>query len=448
MATISASQAYMLPHNEAAERGIIGSVVIDPDAIMACMGVDLQPGDFYSEQLGTIYALARGMAERGQIVEYVALADACEGQVEGAATLLAQLASETVSSAYVEHYAGLVKDDARRRRVIAAAADIVAKAHDATIGVEDMLAQASARFFQAVDVSEDGSHLYGGDGPLEDYLVNQQRRAEQLKANPDALLKTWLPGLDALLGDIEPGQFVVVGARTSVGKTAFMESVAEAAALRGKTVAYYHLELSHQKMLDRQVARWTGVPIQQLRAGYDGPELHRNIEKVRARLRNMIYIHCPGWTAERVAADAAQLMARRGLDLVVVDYLGKLAYPSNTRGLNEASIIGQQVECIKNISERLMVPVIMGSQVSRDFKATADKRPTVNDLKGSGEIENRANKVIILHRPNERVDGADSEVIEAHVEKNEDGRCGVVQLRHLLGRFHIVSPVEEEEWIL
>jgi replicative DNA helicase len=138
-------------------------------------------------------------------------------------------------------------------------------------------------------------------------------------------------------------------------------------------------------------------------------------------------------------------MARYGLDLVVVDYLGKLAYPTTARGFNEAGIISQIVETIKNISERLMVPVMLGSQVSREFKSTADKRPTVNDLKGSGSIEDKANKVIVLHRPHERVEGADSEIIEARVEKNEDGMLGMVELRHMLGRFHIISQVEERD---
>ncbi len=451
MATVSAAQAFMLPNDRQAEDAIIGSVLLDPSAIHECQELDLRAADFYGEVNAQIYAAMQRIAERGGVVEYLALCQVLGGEIDNADTMLAGIISHTVTSAYAGHYAQIVKDHARRRRVIAAAADIAAQAHRVETPVDEMLAAVSARFFEAADVTEDASHLIGSDDVIEAYLVNQQARAEALKNNPNALLRTGMPSLDALLGDIEPGQFIVVGARTSIGKTAFMESVSENAALRGKRVAYYHLELSHQKMLDRQFARYSGVPIHELRQGYDGPRLHRNVEAVRDRLCNMIYVHCPGWTAERVAADAAQLMARHGLDLIVVDYLGKLAYPQGARGMNEAGLISQQVECIKNISERLGVPVIMGSQVSRDFKHTGDKRPTVNDLKGSGEIENRAQKVVMLHRPNERVDGADSEVILASIEKNEDGPCGQVELRHLLGRFRIVDtlpePVEEQvQW--
>lgn len=433
----------MLPQDEAAERALIGCLLIDPDAVMWCREVDLQPGEFFHANLGRMYGAAVSLSEQGRAVEYIAMASLVED-----ADLLTRLATEQVSSLHTRHFAGIIKDHARRRRLIAAAADIASQAHNVETPVEEMLASVSERFFGAADVTENASHLFGSDEAIVEYLVNQQLRADRLANNPNGQIITGMPSLDRILGDIEPGQFLVVGARTSIGKTAFMESVAEHNALRGHKVAYYHLELSHQKMLDRQMARWSGVPVQKLRQGYDGPELQRAMDLVRSRLRNMIYIHCPGWTAERIAADAAQLMARHDVSLVVVDYLGKLAYPTGARGFNEAGLVSQQVETIKNISERLNVPVIMGSQVSRDFKQSADKKPTVNDLKGSGEIENRSNKVIILHRPNERQEGQSSEIVEAYVEKNEDGMCGMATLRHLMGRFHIVSTtdVEQVDW--
>jgi len=436
------------PQSREAEQAVVGSILIDPDAVLACRGAGLKPEDFFNEQLGTIYKAALEIADEGKPVDIVTISGRVEGKNEVTYSMLVGLINAVPTSIHAVHYAGEVMDHARRRRVLRAAQQIAGLAYDQTIPVADMLARSSAAFFEAADVTEHNDHLIGSDGAIEDYLANQIARAELLKNNPHALLDTGIPALDDVIGPLDAGQMLVVGARTSTGKTAFMETVAENIALRGHVVAFYHLELSTQRMLDRQMARWSGVSLQDIQRGVDDVRIQRAVEAVRARLCNMVYVHCPGWTAERIAADAAQLRARYGVDLIVVDYLGKIAYGDYQRGFNEASMIAQQVETLKIMAERLGVPVILGSQVNREFKATADKRPTLNDLKGSGGIEEKANAVVILYEPNPRVPGATSVTLEAHVEKNEGGPCGTVMLEHALGRFRVYDPAPEPEWKL
>jgi replicative DNA helicase len=233
------------------------------------------------------------------------------------------------------------------------------------------------------------SHLYGSDDALVAYIAQQTRRRERLATNPDAMIKTGIPSLDNVLGDISPGTLHAIVARSSVGKTIYMEMVAEHNAKRGHRVAFYHLELPHEMMMDRLMARHAKVSVNELRRGYGGRELSEAMQLVRGWYRNLVYIHCPGWGAERIAADIQRLVAREECEVAIVDYLQKITLPSggSTRGLSGAMLYGLVAEFLKNVAEIAGIPVVIGSQVSRDYKTRVDQRPHMEDIRNSGEIE-------------------------------------------------------------
>ena len=459
MATVTRQDANLLPQDSSAERAVLGSLLVDPDAMFGVREAGLEARDFYLEAHGLIYSAMLELADRWQPIDLVTLAAALDGKqnghgsqlaLVGGAAYLTELLAATPTSIHAAHYAGIVRSLAQRRRIISTASSIAeaAQLHDGPI--EELFNSVSGMFYGVVGVAGARSHLYGTDETLVKYLVTQRDREELLRRNPDALAQTGIEDIDRVLGNLEPGTVLAVAARPGVGKTILMEQVAEHNAAHGKRVAFYHLELSHQFMLDRRMARWSRIPLDRLRRGYSGREVADALEVMRPWQSNIVYVHCPGWGAERIAADMTRLAARGDCDLAVVDYLQKMALPEK-RGWNTSMLYGLMAEALKNAAEQLEVPLVLGTQVSRDWKQSADKRPSSADIRNSGEIEEKVNQIIVLHRPEVR--GAVqqeqiTETIEAHIEKNTSGPltgAEGIPLVHLLGRFTFAGKMEEED---
>lgn len=455
MATIAASQTDLPPQDIEAEEAVLGSILIDPDAILRAQEVGLEASDFYRLSHQAIYAAAITLAEAYTAVDYITMRDVLENRQNGTGSQLQMIGSEaeltrlitsTGTTVNAGHYAEIVHRLSQQRQLIAVSGDIAAaaQAHDGPI--ETLYDEVSRQFFDAVDVSSPVSHLRGSDETLENYLVNQERIKDRLAANPDMLITTGWPDLDHYLGDIEAGMLHVAVARPGVGKTVYLEGVAEHNAKRGHAVAFYHLELSHQLMLNRRMARYSGIPIQRLRRGYTGAKLGRGIDEIRPWHHRLTYIHCAGWSAERIAADMVRLCAKGECDLAIVDYFQKMRWPEK-KGVNTAALMGLMAETLKNAAENLGIPVVTAAQVNRSWKQNAKGRPHIEDLRNSGEIEEKCNQAVVLHRPQDREDrheGGSVETIEVAVEKNTTGDVGRLSLYHLLGRFQFVAMAREE----
>ncbi len=441
------------PNNQQAERSVLGSILIDPDAIAVIREIGLQAEDFYHAGYATIFRAMLDLNDSLQPIDCVTLCDRLEtrtlstGKTElevlGGAEAISRLVTDTVTSCHARYYAEIVKRLSRQRQVISMAGKIAAQAYQHEGDTDELYNQIEQVFFSEIKVSTNKSHLYGDDQQIVDYLENQKRRAEMLAKNPEAFIKTGFADLDRILGRLLPGQLHVVVARPSVGKTMYMEMVAEYNAKRGHKVAYYHLELPHQRMLDRRMSRYSGIPGYRLEEGYVGKEIDQAIDAILPWKQNIVYIHCPGWGAERIATDIQQLVAKQQCNLAIVDYLQKMALPQRGGGLNAAMLYGLMAETLKTTAEICGIPIILGSQVSRDFKTTEDKRPHMESIRNSGEIEEKANQIVVLHRPEERDETAPTELIEASVEKNESGNIGRVNLLHIKGRL-LLGSIERQ----
>ena len=453
MARIASKSFEQLPHNADAEAAVLGAILIDPDAMLVARQVGLAVRDFFREANGYIYAAAVTMADRYETADLVTIGDLLSQRghldaVGGPAGLTA-LIEATPTSVHTAHYANIVKRMARQRRLIAVSGEIAVLAHQHDGTVAELFDAAARLFFETVDVSSTASHLYGTDDVLLNYLVTQQERGDRLGKDPDALITTGIQSLDRILGDLPGGYLHAVVARSSTGKTMYMEQIAEHNAKRGHRVAFYHLELSHQTMLDRRMARYSGISVSDLRRGYTGPEVSIATNDIRGWQERLVYIHCPGWSAERIAADIARLYARGECELAIVDYWQKITAEAN-KGANTTWMVGQQVEVLKTCAESLDIPLVLGSQVSRGYKDQKNRRPRIEDIRNSGELEEKCNQGVVLWRPvdiDDRPEGAKCETIEARVEKNSTGALGRVDLVHLLGRFALgdSAPAWQEE---
>ena len=455
---VLSSDMDLLPHDPEAERIVISGIIADPDALPRAHDAGLKPADFHNRQYRWIMEAAEELAKQGDPIEIASIGRVLERQQEldgnrldliGGTPEMAGLIARFSSFSSVGYYAEIVARDARRRQIIAAGGAIAAdaQAHEGDLG--ELYSKAIKALFDAMGDSVDDAHLHGGPEAVRLYRDNQEARQKRLLLDPNALIKTHWPSVDRRLGDLQEGQLIVIGASTSVGKTMAMEQLAEVNASRGHRVVYYHLELSHASMLDRCVARESGVKVQDLRRGALTPQVERALDEIEKWQGNIIYVHCPGWTAERIAADIIRHNARGLCDLAIIDYMQKLSSP-DMRGdsRNYAQVVGGRVEVLKNCAERLGIPIILGSQVNRDYKSNANRRPTLEGLRDSGEIAEKANIVLILHNPTpreERNDLDETEIIELYIEKSTDGPLGKVDLVHVKGRFLLGEADKSEE---
>ena len=453
MSRIKADQHYLLPNDPQAEKAVLGSLLIDPDALYRVQESGLTVGDFLGPANQILYAGMIQLAKELRPIEIIGLANVLgQRQSKEGKTLLDQiggipainaLAAELPSAIYVSHYAEIVIAKARQRRLMSVAGEIVALANDGNGSTDGLYDHAMRLILGATETASFGSHLYGGDDALESYIALQTGRRERLQRDPDSMIVTGLHDLDRLIGDIAPGILHAVVARPAVGKTAYMETVAENNARRGHRVAFYHLELSHDMMSDRMMARYAGIPVNELRRGAYDRRITDSLEGIRQWYERIIYIHCPGWSCERITADIRRLVARDECELAIVDYLQKIALPSNRNSMNAAMLYGLIAEGLKNCAELSGIPIIMGAQVSRQFKTQKDKRPHMEDIRNSGEIEEKANQIVVLHRPSaedQQFDFGSPIPTECHVEKNTQGATGSVDLLHIAGRFLIAEP--------
>jgi replicative DNA helicase len=462
MATVSKAQSNLLPHDADIERAVLGALLIDPDAMLRVQEVDLQPQDFFLPLHALVFGAMKELAERYRPIDCVTVGDLLankqngkEGQSQleaiGGQAALTRLMADTVTTIYVPEYAAIVKRLSRQRRIIGVSGDVAALAQSYSGDVNTLYDEVSRLLFKAMDRPEAASHYYGTDDNLIEYMVWQDQIRERLEADPDALIVTGLRDLDAFLGDIPEGTLHVPVARPGTGKTIYCECMAEHNARRGKRVVFYHYELSTKYMLDRRICRHGGVPFKELRRGYRGAEVDRAIDVIRQWHANIIYVHCPGWSAERIAADITRLHAKGECDLAVIDYLQKIPLP-NLAGLTTSMRIGQNAETLKNCAEVLGIPIVLPSQVNRSFKARGDSRPSISDIRESGEIEEKANQILVLHRPDERSEGSpedmfnQAERIEIHIEKNTSGSTGKVDVLHVMGRYLYADVARDDPY--
>ena len=457
MARVTRAALNMLPHSSEAEEAVIGSLLIDPDAVWRVSETGLQAADFYGEAWGRVFEALMGLAVRSQpITDLVLVTDALAAITtpEGASLLdlvggsseLTRLITATPTAIYAAHYAKVVRDYALRRRVVALGADLASLGHAHDGEVDELRNEVMQRTLALVNTGQtEDTHLYGGY----DYLAHQEDRKQRLAADPDAFIRTGLPRLDTLLGDMQPGTVNAVVARASVGKTMMLEQMAEHNARKGKRVAFYHLELTHEYMIDRRMARYSHVAMNELRRAYVGQEVQRAARQIAQWEQNLIYVYCPGWTAERIALDIGRLAARDECDLVLVDYLQLLALPEENRfSRNSAQVLGDMIRTLKTACAHAGAPLVLGAQVSRGYRENKDRRPLLENIRDTGQLEEFANQIIILHpeKPREeREQHAQTELIECNLAKNTGGATGLVHLVHILGRFALGEASDADE---
>jgi replicative DNA helicase len=377
-----------IPSNLDAERAVLGSLMIDPDAIVKVASF-LRPEDFYRERHGWLYEAMLALNERREPLDFVTIVDELErrGQLAeiGGPAFLTDLISNTPTSLYVDHYARIVEQKAVLRRLIGAAGKIAEMAYDESQDVDDVVDRAEQI---VLGVSE--SRIHRDLMPIRAIMSNVVDRIDFLARNQGTLMgvPTGFTMLDRILGGLQKSDLVILAGRPGMGKSSFALSMAQNAAKRfNARVAIFSLEMSNEQLVQRLLSMETGIDSHRLRLG----AVHEDEWPILLEAANMlantsIFIDdTPAASVVEIRTKARRLYAEHGLDMILIDYMqlmsGQAGIGRNDNRQQEISYISRS---LKALARELNVPVVALSQLSRAVESRADKRPMLSDLRESG----------------------------------------------------------------
>lgn len=420
--------------SDAAEQALLGAMLIDNRAWLR-VSESLRTEHFGNAVHGRIFAAIGKIVERGGTANPITLGAAFESDDAltdmGGRKYLARLANEAVTIMNAGEYARIITDLWRRRTLISTCGDTIADA-----SVVDLARSAD------VIVEEHEKRLTeiaaGGEarGPvtLGDAAAKAIAACEAAYKRGDGLtgLSTGLRDLDHALGGLVAGDLIVIGARPGMGKTALAIDIAEAVASSGHAVGFFSLEMPDDQLGQRSLAHASGVPVlRQARGDLDSVHWGRLADAANALQRLPIHIDdTGGLSIAQIRARARRWARRHQIKLVVIDHLQLIREGGHSD--NRRLEIDQITNALKALAKELSLPVLLLSQLNRSVESRADKRPSLADLRESGSIEQDADRVLLLYRPEyylrrERPDSDDHDAV-AHWEQRCEAARGVALL--------------------
>jgi replicative DNA helicase len=428
-----------LPHNLEAEQAVLGAVLLDETAFDQVAAL-LKADDFYSLPHQHVFAACHELATEGRKVDPVLVQQRIDakgllgGQVPR--DLVFGLAGAVGTAANVGNYAEVVSELARLRRMMLTAQRVVERGYDAGTGVRDFLEQAQQEVFTAAQGTAIESMKPFAEAMTTalDRLEAIHKRAEE-GLSPITGVPTGLSWLDDQTLGLQPGSLVIVAARPSVGKTALALNIAAHAATKAqKKVVFFSLEMPSDQLALRMLASEARLDSERIGKG----KLARN-DWDRILVQGDKLMGAPIWFDDAFVLSPVELRSKcrklkreSGLDLVVVDYLQLMHAPSGRASQSREQEIATISRSLKALAKELEVPVVALSQLNRAVEKRKGERPMLADLRESGAIEQDADIVIFLHRP-ESEDGeptmnAEVQEVELILSKHRQGPTGLAPL--------------------
>ncbi|NPV06340.1 MAG: replicative DNA helicase [Anaerolineae bacterium] len=419
------------PQNVEAEQSVLGSILIDPDAIIR-VAPFLRPDDFYREAHAIIYAAILALHERREPADFVTLSDELErrGQLDqvGGAAYLTTLLNSVPTAIHIEHYAHIVERNSTLRRLIDAASRIAGLAYDSEEADANEVVDRAEQILFSISERRLSRELV----PIQEVLRAYYERIGYLYAHQGEMIgvPSGFAKLDRLLGGMQRSDLLILAARPGVGKTSLLLGIAAAAARRFRQrVAIFSLEMSNEQIVQRLVAADTGIESQRLRTGRltaeEWPRLEHSVSSLAGL--SVFMDDTPALTTSEFRTKCRRLAAEHGVDLITVDYLQLMQGDHRTE--NRVQEISAISRTLKQVARELNVPVLAASQLSRAVESRHDKRPMLSDLRDSGSIEQDADVVMFIYRDEMYNPDTDQpNIAELIVAKHRNGPTGTVPL--------------------
>jgi replicative DNA helicase len=420
------------PQSLDAERGLLGSLLLKPDAIHDVSDL-VKYDSFYAEKHRVIFDAMRELSDRGDPIDILSLAErlVAKSALEraGGRAYIAELVNNAPAPGNYSHYAELVAKKHVMRALIDTAHEISEAAYDESKDTAEVLDQAEKSIYAIGNNSS--AHKFTA---IADKLDATWERIETLSKSDGAIrgTPTGFPELDNLLSGLHPSDLIILAARPSVGKTTLALDIARNTAIRhGTPVGIFSLEMSSEQLIDRMLAAESYVNAWKIRTGTVKAEedFARIRDALEALSKAPIYVDDKaGNNILAMRAVARRLKRERGIGLIIVDYLQLMA-PTNTK--NSDSMVQQVTEIsrsLKSLARELEVPVLALSQLSRAVEQRGGK-PRLSDLRDSGSIEQDADVVMFIHREDKNNKDSDRPgIAEILIEKHRNGPTGSVEL--------------------
>jgi len=428
MSTVTAIE-HLPPHNLEAEQSMLGSLMIDRDAIIR-VASSVKPDDFYSAANGDIYAAIVDLYNRREPTDLVTLSAELDRrnrlELVGGISYLSSLLTVVPTSVHVEFYSKIVERTATLRRLIHAGTEIVRIGYDDATEVDDAIDQAERTLFEVSQRRATPDFESVGQ-ILDDYFTE----LDMIRHNRGDLVgvPTGYTELDRLLGGLQRSDLVILAARPAVGKSSFALGIAHSAAMHHRRhVGIFSLEMSSTQLVLRLLSVESGVDIHKIRLGDMNDDQWLKVTQTFGKLGDVpIYIDdSAGLSVMDVRSKARRLQAEHGLDLLIIDYL-QLMHGRRTE--NRVQEISEISRGLKELARELNIPVLALSQLSRAVESRSDRRPLLSDLRESGSIEQDADIVMFIYRDEiYNKDSAQPGVAEIILAKHRNGPTGSVNL--------------------
>lgn len=412
------------PHNLDAERSLLGALLIDKDTLIGVVEF-LRPPHFYRDAHGAIYEAIVTLYEKREPADLVTVTSELKKRKKlkgvGGASYLAELADAVPTSSHVKHYGKLIYDSAIKRELINVSSRIAEEGFNEQLSVEDLLDKAERSLF---GISQ--AHTRSAFAHIKKGLEEAFDRLDELHKNPEALqgVPTGFKTLDGRLGGLQNSNMIVLAARPSLGKTAFALNVAQHAAVEHKVpVGFFSLETSRSQVVHRLLATQADIDTWKINTGkLEEGDFKRLGEAMGVLAEAPIFVDdTPALSVMEMRTKARRLQMEHKIRLLVVDYL-QLARGRNLE--NRVQEVSEISQALKNLARELDIPVLALSQLSRAVEARGEPRPQLSDLRESGSIEQDADIVMFLYRPDEE----EREGINLFVAKHRNGPTGEIPL--------------------
>jgi replicative DNA helicase len=420
----------IMPHSNEAEQAVIGSMLMDADAIQVAME-KLTEKDFYNKQYGSLFKAMAELYDEGKTCDLVTIKTKLEEMDVPSEVVsldfIRNILDAVPTSANIKQYTEIVYEKSVMRKLIHTNEDIANKCYAGNEKFDAILADTEQRIFNLLQSGSTGDYT-----PVRQVVLNVFEKIEKASKTRGSItgLETGFKKLDIQLSGLQPSDLILIAARPSVGKTAFVLNITETIAVKHQIpVAIFSLEMSSEQLINRVISQNSMVSSQKMRNGQLSDNEWANIVESANVIGNsdIIIDDTPGISIEEMRNKCRKFKLEKDIQLVIVDYLQLMT--SNARHPSREQEIAAISRNLKGIARELNVPVIALSQLNRASETREDKKPIMADLRESGSIEQDADVVMLMSRYyNKEEKTEDRNRIIVNVAKQRNGPVGEVQL--------------------
>lgn len=414
------------PHNEEAEQSVLGSLLIDKEAINVVSEI-IKPSDFYDETNSIIYASMLELYDKRKPIDIVTLTAELKKQKlyqKITSSYLADLVNIVPTSANVEHYATLIKEASTKRMLIQISTEVIQMGYEADKEIQSILDKAESSVFA---ISQ--GHLKKGFIHIKDVLAASFDKIDEVHKRGLGLrgIRTGFADIDNLLSGMQEANLLILAARPGQGKTAMAVNIAQHIAIKEKIpVGIFSLEMSQEELVDRLLVGQADVDAWRLKTGKLSESDFGKLSEAMGFLAEApVFIDdTPGISINEMRTKARRIQLEHNIKLLIVDYL-QLVDPGRRydNRVQEVSIVSQG---LKNLARELKIPVLALSQLSRAVEHRGEKKPQLADLRESGAIEQDADVVMFLYKVDDEY--AQNMPMKLLVAKHRNGPTGEIDL--------------------